>query len=44
MNGACRVSVHFVDIPGVQKPQTTILMKFDKSVMQREARLKAAGV
>lgn len=39
-----RVSVHFVEVAGSSKPQTTILMKFEGSVMRREARLKAAGV
>ncbi|CAD7699517.1 unnamed protein product [Ostreobium quekettii] len=35
-----RVSTHYVDVPGLSKPQTTILMKFEPSVMQREARLE----
>ncbi|GMH35375.1 hypothetical protein BSKO_03243 [Bryopsis sp. KO-2023] len=39
-----RVSVHFVDVGGGAKPQTTILMKFDPSVMQREARMASRGV
>mmetsp|Transcript_22086 Transcript_22086/g.52809 ORF Transcript_22086/g.52809 Transcript_22086/m.52809 type:complete len:80 (+) Transcript_22086:655-894(+) len=35
----CRVSAHFVAVPGSKKPKTTILMKFDEATMQREARL-----
>lgn len=39
-----RVSAHFVDVPGLAKPQTTILMKFESYVMQREAKLSARGL
>jgi hypothetical protein len=46
-----RVSAHFVDAPGrggdggssgSSKPTTTILIKFDPAVMQRQAALDAA--
>jgi hypothetical protein len=39
---ACRVSAHFVEQPSSNKPTTTILIKFDASVMQRQAALDAA--
>jgi hypothetical protein len=39
---ACRVSAHFVEQPSSNKPTTTILIKFDESVMQRQAALDAA--
>lgn len=32
-----RVSAHFVEVPGKPKPTTTFLIKFDQSVIQREA-------
>lgn len=35
----CRVTAHFVPVKGQSKPKTTILMKFDTAVMQREQRL-----
>ncbi|KAH7623929.1 hypothetical protein Ndes2526B_g01179 [Nannochloris sp. 'desiccata'] len=35
-----RVTAHFVQVEGHPRPRTTILMKFDQSVMQREQRLK----
>ena len=31
----CRVTAHFVPVPGQTKPKTTILMKFDEAVIQR---------
>ena len=31
----CRVTAHFVPVPGQTKPKTTILMKFEESVIQR---------
>eukprot|EP00882_Tetradesmus_deserticola_P015907 GHRQ01016963.1.p1 GENE.GHRQ01016963.1~~GHRQ01016963.1.p1 ORF type:complete len:203 (+),score=77.37 GHRQ01016963.1:626-1234(+) len=37
-----RVSAHFVEQPSSSKPTTTILIKFDESVMQRQAALDAA--
>ncbi|KAF8072777.1 trappc5 [Scenedesmus sp. PABB004] len=37
-----RVSAHFVEQPGGSKPSTTILIKFDASVMQRQAALDTA--
>lgn len=33
-----RVTAHFVPVKGQAKPKTTFLMKFDASVLQREAR------
>jgi hypothetical protein len=40
----CRVSAHFVEQPSKEasKPTTTILIKFDASVMQRQAAMDAA--
>jgi trafficking protein particle complex subunit 5 len=35
----CRVSSHFVQIEGQPKPRTTILMKFEPAVLQREQQL-----
>lgn len=35
----CRVTAHFVAVKGAPKPKTTILMKFDSSVLLREQRL-----
>ena len=32
---ACRVTAHFVPVKGMAKPKTTILMKFEPSVMSR---------
>lgn len=44
--GCCahRVSAHFVEQPSKEssKPTTTILIKFDASVMQRQAAMDAA--
>ncbi|KAK9835153.1 hypothetical protein WJX81_001806 [Elliptochloris bilobata] len=34
-----RVSAHFVAVKGQAKPKTTILVKFEPSVLQRESRL-----
>ena len=39
---AARVSAHFVAVKGQAKPKTTILMKFEASVLQRESRLPNA--
>eukprot|EP00878_Enallax_costatus_P027308 GHUV01029379.1.p1 GENE.GHUV01029379.1~~GHUV01029379.1.p1 ORF type:complete len:124 (+),score=51.41 GHUV01029379.1:363-734(+) len=36
-----RVSAHFVEQPSSSKLSTTILIKFDKAVMQRQAQLDA---
>lgn len=36
---SARVTAHFVPVKGQSKPKTTILMKFDTAVMQREQRL-----
>ena len=38
------VSAHYVEIPGQPKPQTTILMKFNPTVMEREAQLTSKGL
>ena len=38
----CRVTAHFVAVKDQPKPKTTILMKFDPSVMQREQRMPAS--
>ena len=35
---ACRVTAHFVPVKGQAKPKTTILMKFEPLVLQRERR------
>lgn len=37
-----RVSAHFVAVKGQAKPKTTILMKFEPAVLQRESRLPNA--
>ena len=37
-----RVSAHFVAVKGQAKPKTTILMKFEPAVLQRESRLPSA--
>mmetsp|Transcript_6631 Transcript_6631/g.19116 ORF Transcript_6631/g.19116 Transcript_6631/m.19116 type:complete len:197 (+) Transcript_6631:324-914(+) len=37
-----RVTAHSVEVEGQARPKTTILMKFDASVMAREARMPAA--
>eukprot|EP00887_Chlorella_sp_A99_P007490 scaffold2.g7490.t1 len=34
-----RVTAHFVQVPGQAKPKTTLLMKFEPSVLERERRL-----
>lgn len=34
-----RVSAHNVQVQGLKKPQVTFLMKFEKSVIEREAKL-----
>lgn len=39
----CRVTAHFVSVPGQPRPRTTLLIKFDAEVMQREARLAGGG-
>lgn len=36
---SCRVTAHFVPVKGQPKPKTTILMKFDGTVLAREHRL-----
>jgi hypothetical protein len=36
------VSAHFVAVKGQAKPKTTILMKFEASVLQRESCLPSA--
>ena len=36
-----RVTAHFVAVKGAPRPKTTILMKFDSSVLLREQRLPA---
>ena len=35
----CRVTAHFVPVKGMAKPKTTILMKFEPSVLSREGRM-----
>ena len=37
----CRVSAHYVDHKDRARPITTILIKFDSSVMQRQAYIDA---
>lgn len=37
--GDDRVSAHYVTVKGQAKPKTTILMKFEAAVLQRESRL-----
>lgn len=34
-----RVTAHFVPVEGLAKPRTTILVKFDRAVLEREERL-----
>lgn len=38
-----RVTAHFVTVDGQQKPRTTLLVKFDASVLAREKRLGAGA-
>lgn len=40
---ACRVTAHHVAVDGQPRPRTTLLMKFDPEVLQREARLAGGG-
>ena len=42
IESACRVTAHFVPIAGQPRPKTTILMKFDASVLQRDLRLPSS--
>lgn len=37
-----RVTAHFVPVPGQPRPKTTILMKFDASVLQRDSALPSS--
>ncbi len=37
-----RVTAHSVEVEGQSRPKTTILMKFDASVMARESRMQPA--
>ena len=37
-----RVTAHFVPVKGQAKPKTTILMKFDPSVVQRDKDLSGS--
>lgn len=37
-----RVTAHYVPVEGQPRPKTTILMKFEASVMAREGRLPPA--
>jgi trafficking protein particle complex subunit 5 len=46
MDGAgfpARVTAHFVAVEGQSRPKTTVLMKFDPEVVEREKRLAKGG-
>jgi len=40
---AYRVTAHFVTVEGRAQPRTTMLLKFDASVLEREKRLQATA-